>query len=116
MSETVHYRGTATKVYQDLGKTVEQMAEKISKERGHIELPSWADNWIEFLCDMYDSEYFYHPKSMALFKITKEDVQEDDDITTAKEIKKDSFAYELRYYNGSAGFEECLEEALDKVI
>lgn len=116
MSETVHYKGTATKVYQDLGKTVEQMAEKIAKENGFTELPSWTNSWLEALCEPWCSSYFYHPKSMSLFKITREEYEEDYEIITAKEVKKDSFEYELRYHNGGAGFQECLEEALDKVI
>lgn len=115
MSETVHYKGTATKIYH-LGKTVEQMAQKIMLEKGNNRLPIWASNWLEYLCDEFYEEYFYHPDSQSLFKITKTEHEPDGEIIVAKAIKKDTYEYELRYYNGGAGFSECLEEALNKVI
>jgi hypothetical protein len=116
MSETVHYKGTATKIYQDSGKTVEEMAMSILNSKGITQVLGFYDNAIEYLCDEWYEEYFFHPASQSLFKITKETHEPDEEIINAKKIAKDTFEYELRYYNGGAGFSECLEEALNKVV
>jgi hypothetical protein len=116
MSETVHYKGTATKIYQDLGKTVEEMAQQILLNRGFDSKPSWADNYIEALCEMFSNEFFYHPKSMSLYKVDRWEHEQDEEIIKANKIGTDKFEFELRYYNGGAGFGECLEEALDEVV
>jgi hypothetical protein len=114
MSETVHYKGIATKIYQSSGQTTSQKAEEILKNRNK-EIASYYNNPLECLCNEYDEEFFYHSKTDSLYKLTCENIDESDDIIRAKEISKDSYEYELRFYNGGAGFRECLEEAFDKL-
>ena len=114
MSETVHYRGIARKIYTDNGKTVIDKAQDILNTMG-VEMDSFYDTPLDFLCEKYSEEYFFHQKTRSLFKISREELDPYEDIIRAKEIDKDVYEYELRYYNGGAGFEECLEEALDKI-
>jgi len=116
MSETVHYRGVATKVIIPEGKTLVQVAEDILKERDpQYKIPPYTDGPLEALCDEYYNEYFFYPGNQSLYNITKGSIDLDEDIMEAKELEDGTIVYELKYYNGGAGFEECLEEAMDKM-
>lgn len=114
MSETVHYKGVATKVDQPIDKTVIEVAEAILKERGK-EMAVYYDNAIECLCEEYYDEYFYHHKAKSLYSITKEWVELEDDIIKADINSDGTIQYEVRYYNGGAGFSECLENAFNEL-
>jgi hypothetical protein len=115
MSETVHYKGVATKVKQPKKKTLNDLAENILKER-NIEIEkSYNGNHIEQLCEDMCYEFFYYPKTKSLYSITKEDVDQDEYIIKAELKDNGTIEYDLKYYNGEAGFEECLEEAFDKL-
>lgn len=112
MSETVHYKGTAIRVHQPNDKNLIQVAEDILKER-NIKIEDYYENAIECLCDELSDEYFFYPKHQYLYAITKEHHDPNDDIIEADVDENGEIQYELRYYNGGAGFSECLEEALD---
>lgn len=116
MSETVHYRGKAEVVLRYNNKSYEDIALEILKDRGKTEMPGYYANAIEWLCDLYDEEFFYYEKQNRLFKLQTESISEEEEIIEAKmnEDKK-QINFELRFYNGGAGFSECLEEAFDKV-
>lgn len=115
MSETVHYRGKLqfdTDGFNNCVKT----AREILKKRGK-EFDDHYSNEVEQLCDDYYDEYFYYPRTETLYKIlskTEHDLYEE---IIKVETTNDPWVleYELRYYNGGAGFTECLEEALDKL-
>jgi hypothetical protein len=113
MSETVHYKGVATRINQPKDKTLIDVAKDILKERDK-EISDHYNNAIECLCDNYSHEFFYHPKTQTLYKITKEDLV-DEEIIKAQQKKDGTIEYELKYYNGGVGFDECLEEAFDKL-
>jgi len=112
MSETVHLRGKAIKIAT--GEDCEGVASSILKERNK-EISSYYDTALECLYDTFDEEYFYHSTSETLFHITTEEVDTDDEIIRANYNSSGDIEYELRYYNGGAGFSECLEEAMDKL-
>ena len=73
MSETVHYKGVATKIGQPNDKTLLEVAENILSERNY-EIADYYDNAIECLTQEFYNEFFYHPKTQNLYSITKEDV------------------------------------------
>jgi hypothetical protein len=113
MSETVHYRGTAKRV--DLqGLTNEEFAQNYLKENDY-EIKSYYETALECLIDNFYDDFFFYARNKSLYQITKEDVDIDDEIITAN-FNGDKINYELRFYNGGAGFDECLEEAFDKII
>lgn len=112
MSETVHFRGKAIKIAT--GEDCEGVASSILKERDK-EISSFYDTALECLYDTFDEEYFYHSTSETLFSITTEEIDEDCEIIKANYNLEGSIDYELRFYNGGAGFSECLEEAMDKL-
>jgi len=115
MSDYVHYRGVAKKVEIPQNKTVVEFANDILKERNVTVIASYYSSPLECLCDNFDTEYFYHPKTNTLYSITRDNLDPYDDIINAKIRATGDIEYELRYYNGGAGFSECLEEALDKL-
>lgn len=111
MSETVHYRGTAIKIKDDYLTTL-GIARKILDERQkteHVE----AGSEIEYLCEVYSNEFFSYGQN--LYRLKYENLDADDEIIKANELSNGSIEFELRFYNGGAGFEECLEEAFDKM-
>ena len=115
MSETVHYRGRAIKVAVGLEGS-KRYAISILKERNKPVDDYYNGNVIECLCDNYYEEFFFHPKTNNLYKIeSKNYVDVYDDIIEAKKIDENVIEYELKYYNGGAGFIECMEEAFDKL-
>ena len=114
MSETVHYRGIATKIDQPNDKTLIDVAKDILKERNK-EIADYYDNAIECLCDSYYREFFYHSKTQVLYKLDNNEYEPDEDIIRAEPKENGTIEYELRYYNGGAGFDECIEEAFDKL-
>jgi hypothetical protein len=115
MSETVHYRGRAIKVAVGLEGSKEY-AMSVLRERNKAVEDYYNGNVIECLCDNYDEEFFFHPKTNNIYKIdSKNDIELDDEIITAKVIDEGVIEWELRYYNGGAGFSECMEEAFDKL-
>lgn len=115
MSETVHYRGTAKRV--DLqGLTNEEFAKDYLDSRKR-EISSYYNNAVECLTEIFYNEFFFYPRNQSLYQLTREIVDVDDDIIRAEfDPASDKINYELRYYNGGVGFEECLEEAFDKII
>ena len=114
MSETVHYRGIATKIEQPNDKTLIDVAKDILKERNK-EIADYYNDAIDCLCDIYYHEFFYHPKTQALYKLDNNEYEPNEDIIRAEQKENGTIEYELKYYNGGAGFEECIEEAFDKL-
>jgi hypothetical protein len=115
MSETVHYKGRAIKVSNGLDSSKEY-AISVLRERNKTVDDYYKGNVIECLCDNYYEEFFFHPKTNDIYKIeSKNDVNIYDDIIKANRISDGVIEYELKYYNGGAGFTECLEEAFNKI-
>ena len=114
MSETVHYKGIATKIEQPNDKTLLDVAKEILNDRNK-EIADYYDNAIECLVQEFCDEYFYHPKTQTLYSITKTDHDLEGEIIKAETKEDGTIEYELRYYNGGGGFEECMIEAFDKL-
>lgn len=112
MSETVWYRGKLTEIIPT-EETVEQMAEKLFKERYGKDKPSYHETYTEALADEFYEEYYSYEGK--LYSLTKESVEYDEDIIRAKRNEDGTIDYELKYYNGGAGFSECMDEALGEI-
>ena len=115
MSETVHYRGIATQIAPFDDKTALDVAKEILENKG-VYIAECYDNAIDCLTEKFYNEYFFHHKTQKLYNITKTEHDLDDDIIKASLNEDGTIEYELRYYNGGAGFDECMEEAFDKLI
>ena len=114
MSRTVHYRGVAKKVWQPMGLSLNDVAKTILRERNK-EIADYYDDALECLVDSFYQEFFYHKKTETLYQLDNNEHEPDDEIIRAHKNKDGVIEYELRYYNGGAGFDECLEEAFDKL-
>jgi len=114
MSDIEHHRGKAFLLGKGDMKELAEIATKILESKG-LKVDDYYDNAVECLCDNLYVQYFYHPNSQSLFKIEDTEVEDEYEIIRAKEIEKDTYEYELKFYNGGAGFSECLEEAFDKL-
>ena len=115
MSETEHHSGIATKIEIPIGKTLMQVAEEILLSSGMASIPDYYDDALECLRGDYSEDYFYYEKTKTLYKITDKETDAYDEIILAEVKDNNTIEYVLRYYNGGAGFEECLEEAFDKI-
>jgi hypothetical protein len=107
MSETVHYKGTLTKVDLE-GLTIEEFAKKTVGE-GNLE--QWCDSYAEQLMD--DDEYMI--RNGDLYKIDSEEVDTDYDIFNMNEAPDKTLKFEVMYYNGGCGFTEALNEAFERM-
>ena len=113
MSETVWYKGKLTEIKPTQTRTTEFTARKILVEDRGLEKATYHETYLEALCDeLYEEYYTYKGK---LYKLTKESYEYDDDIIRASNNVDGTIEYELKYYNGGAGFGECMDEALDKL-
>lgn len=112
MSETVHYRGKA--ILQASGSDVEPKAQHFLLLRGENEKPNYYDTWVEFLTQEFYKEFFYYEPKKELYMINYEELDPNELIQAYKNVDG-SIDFHLLYHNGGAGFEECLEEAMDKL-
>lgn len=112
MSETVHYKGTAT--FLASGEDVEPKARHLLLIRGIKEKPDYHYTWAEFIADKYYTEFFYHIGNRELYAINYKEL-DPNELIQASRNNNGSIDFHLLYYNGGAGFSECLEEAINKL-
>lgn len=107
MSETRHYRGTLLRLTnnkEDSEATAKDLLSAIEK----TELPSYHDNWLEYLLDNFYKEYVVVDD--CLYRAIKEEVG-DEDVFIAHKTKK-GYKFEVAYYDGGMSFDEAIEEAI----
>ena len=114
MSETEHYKGTATKINIPKDKSLNEVAEEILKE-SNIKKMGYYNSSIEQLTEDWSDKDFFHYKTGTLYKLEGKEIDPDEDIIRAEIKDETTIEYELRFYNGGVGFSECLEEAFDKI-
>lgn len=110
MSETVHYRGTLVKLERFENESLEDQCKRLLN---YQELPSYWDNYQEYLLDEKYKEVTI--QNGNVYMVTKEEIDPDYDIYKAKENSNGDIEFEVRYYNGGCGFEEAIESALDNI-
>jgi hypothetical protein len=114
MSEYEHYRGKAVKIELAQDQSVDDYALVVLKSRGH-KLEDFYKNPTEQLCDDFYGEYFFYNKDKSLYTIYSKELNPHAEVIEAHKEVDGSIRFELRYYNGGAGFDECLSEAFDKM-
>lgn len=117
MSETVHYRGVIREI-TPTDKTLQEVAKEMCEERG-IEIDDYILNykkgdWAYLLADNEYEKYVY--LNERLFEIIEnEELDPYNDIARTHKLDNGDISFELKYYNGGAGFTEVLEEALNNL-
>ena len=114
MSETVSHIGKLTKISVK-NKTTEQFVKEMLK-KGNIEMKEYHNDIFDCLTNTFHGLYFYHKKSDTLYRIDNRELNLYDNIIIADKNEDGTISYQLKYYNGGASFDECLNEALDKML
>lgn len=110
MSEIEYHRGIVKEI-ETGDETPEQTAKRILNEL-HIKIAKYHDTALKCF-EENAVGFFYHPRTNKFYHILDKELQPYDDSLIANRKDKTTIEYELRFYNGGAGFEECLEAALD---
>jgi hypothetical protein len=110
LSETVHYKGVLKKVERYEGETLEEQCKRLM---GNKELPSYFDSYEEYLVDENYKKITI--QNGVVYRVEKEDVDPDSDIFKANINDKGEIEFEVRYYNGGCGFDEAIEEAVNRI-
>lgn len=112
MSETVHYKGKLIKVKtDDINEFIDQVLTD-RKVTGDT-LEYYNDKLDCFKNEFYE-EYYYNDKDGSLYKILHEDCPYNE-VISAYNLDDSTIAFELLFYNGGASFNECLDEAVQKL-
>ena len=111
MSETVHYKGKLTHkiAMPEKFDTWEKQALWLRDDRGftldQLDLEE-KEFWLN------ESNVYHHKGSWYNFEKVEHDV--DEEIIHAENIGEEVH-FQLKFYNGGACLEECLDEAMDKL-
>lgn len=108
MSETVHYRGKL--IYQEKNSPTDTLEEQCKRLLNGEKKP-YYDTFTEAVQDTQYQQYVI--QGDKLYKVTEfRDIEEYEDIFSAKKINGKDFEFEVKYYNGGCGFDEAIEYAL----
>tara|TARA_R110002049_G_scaffold231127_2_gene403427 strand:+ start:21761 stop:22123 length:363 start_codon:yes stop_codon:yes gene_type:complete len=112
MSRTEHHIGTLTEIDMK-GKTIEEFAKELSGKESY---QSYYDSWLDFFRDEFRKTHHYHEASGKLYSIEDRELEENADIIRATRKSPDTIEYELKWYNGGAGMNECMNEAINRLL
>jgi len=113
MSETVLLIGRAVPVETN-GRPVVEMMKELLADDGQTIIPGFYDSIIEWFTNEIGEDYFYHPAQNTIYRLYPKDIDLHDEIIIADKNNDGSYDYTLKFYNGGTGFDECLEEAINK--
>lgn len=114
MSRTEFHRGKLIAVNKEANETTEQLAERILKNH-NIKIADYYDNIFDCLRDELYKQYFHHKKTDIIYIINDEEFNPDEEVIVAKRLQPNQFEYDVRFYNGGASMDECIEEAMDNL-
>jgi hypothetical protein len=106
MSDVVHYRGTLQEIERFENESSEEQCKRLLQ---YTELEEFYDTYKEMLLDRYC--YDIVELDGVLFRVTKENVNVDEDIFRLNRSEDGTMTFEVKYYNGGCGFTEAIEEA-----
>lgn len=110
MSETVHYKGTLRPLPKLIGETLEEQCKRLMMDK---EIPSYYEDYKEFLTSEHYEKMIILEDTV--YQVEKTDIDPFDDIFNAHLEENGDIKFELKYYNGGCGFDEAIEEALEKI-
>lgn len=110
MSETEHHTGKLIPV--KIEKSLEETCKQICEDAGFL-LDEFYTTWKENLRDNLYEEYFIYKD--VLYRIESKEHPDDDYMVEASEYGDGTINFQIRFYNGSCGFDEALEDAMDKL-
>tara|TARA_R110000868_G_scaffold76573_2_gene220076 strand:- start:16918 stop:17280 length:363 start_codon:yes stop_codon:yes gene_type:complete len=115
MSRTEHRIGKIREVVMPEGTTTNEFAGALLLEDGIKEIPDYYNDNLEYLTDELYEQFHYHRPSDTLYEIIEDMDYDDEEIIIATDNGDGTINFNLKFYNGGAGFGECLDEALGKL-
>ncbi len=116
MSETVHYKGKIKKVEVPNGLDLNGYAKQLCERSGIKESEYWQKygngNYVGLLCD--EGEYLF-VKNELYEVMSKNSHDLDEEIADITPNDDGTYDYEVRYYNGGAGFDEMIWECFNRI-
>lgn len=114
MSQMVCHIGKIELIEKIHNETLEDQCERISLERGFMELKNFYESWEEQIKDELDDELLVVKGN--LYKIVSDIENNDEDIFYANKNEDGSISYVVSYYNGGCGFGEAIETAIEGIV
>lgn len=113
MSHTEHHIGRIKELVSDL--PLEEQMQDLITAQGKFEKPSYCDTLLDWFRDVFEAKNKYFVYKDKIYEVFDKELEDDADIIEAEHVSATEISYQLKFYNGGAGFYECLEEALDKL-
>ncbi len=108
-----HHVGKLTEVLPAENESYNKLAERLLSENNK-KLESFYKNVFEQLNDDMCGTYHYYKGK--IYKIEDKEFEDESDIVEGELNIDNTIDYQIRYYNGGAGFTEMLEAAINKAI
>lgn len=117
MNETVHYKGKLKKVEIQNESNLNDYCKGLCQQLNIEENDYWKKysngNYIELLTDNKDEYIFIKGELYEILSKEYHDLEEE--IANLSINDDGTYDYEVRYYNGGAGFNEMIEECFDRL-
>ena len=115
MSETVHYKGKIKKVEIPKDQTINEYCKELCKQFEIVE----SDYFLEYgkgdyiaLLTEYREDYIC--VNGGVYEVLSKEYHDlDEGIARLEENNDGTYDYDVRYYNGGAGFDEMIEQCFD---
>jgi len=108
MSETEHSKGRLIPVFA--AGNLENASKNLLRILGKEFKADMYTSFLEQIKDEGCREYFIGKDTIYLIEV--EHLNPNDDIATAERLEGGEILFELKYYNGGAGFDEMMGSAL----
>lgn len=112
MSEQRTYIGKFWEV-DTCGKTPEEYAKQYMHDTGKTELPTYHDNWVEYLLDYNDYQFIM--LKGKLYKLSIENELDESDFCVIHKEIDGSYSFATSFYDGGTYLEEVLTDEFEKI-
>ena len=112
MSEQRTYIGKFWEI-DTCGKTPEEYAKLCMERIGRTELPSYHDNWLEYLLDYEDDKFI--KLNDKLYKLSIENNIDDSCFCVIHKENDGSFSFATSFYDGGTYLEEVLTDEFERM-
>lgn len=112
MSEQRTYIGNIWELDLE-NKTPEEYAEWYMKQNQKTELPSYYDNWVEYLLD-YNDDKFIMLKG-KLYNLSIETELDESDFCVIHKETDGSYSFATSFYDGGTYLEEVLTDEFERM-
>ena len=111
MSEQRTYIGKLWELDLD-GKTPEEYAKQYMHDTGKTELPTYHDNWLEYLLDYYDSKFIM--LKGKLYNLSIETELDESDFCVIHKETDGFYTFATSFYDGGTYLEEVLTNEFER--